>query len=266
MIYMPRFHFLRVMQNKWRACLLIALTFTGSAWAQKTKRIEIHLEPCVKKPAKIVFVSNDGQQKLLDTNAGQVWVTSLLTEFVIQDACASLRLGGARTNCQRAAPADDPENRYAPLALFTFKCDEQDAWPVVVQIDPKIAVSYVRRLESTNALPNPDKDCACKEKDSFRDGKRTLEDVRFPVERLLLQLSVVPPNDQGLGLSINAITLHKQPSKDQYSFNRDGLAGLLSLQRVKGEKSPPSLSSTAIDIDMAKLNKMGVTKLTVTVN
>lgn len=251
----------------WKVGLLTALAAVSTARAQWTSRVEIDLGPCVAEPTKVVFVSNDSQQKKLDLKLSDShWIVSLPEEFIIQDACAGLRLGGARTDCQTAVPADDPDNRYKPLAQFRFKCDQQGAWPVVIQVAPSIPVSYVRRIENRNSRRNP-RGCPCVEKDSFSDGTRTLEDVRFPAERLLLQLGVDTPNEKGLGLDINTIKPKENPKKkDEYSFNKDGVAGLLSLQRVKGERSPPSLSSTAIDLDMAKLNKMALTKLTLTVN
>jgi hypothetical protein len=83
---------------------------------------------------------------------------------------------------------------------------------------------------------------------------------------LLLQLGVAPPNDRALGLHLDAIKLKKNPKKDDYSFDMNGVAGLLSLQRAKGDNSAPTISSTAIDIDTANLKKMPLTNLAVTVN
>ena len=251
-------------QPSWSLSALVILACAMAGHAQKTDRVEIDLRPCARTPTRVWFVLNGLEQKELDP-AARHWLISVPGDkFVIQDACASLRLGGARTNCQRAVPANDPEHRYAPLARFVFTCDEQDAWPVSVQTTPPIPGSYVRTLENSKTTRGP-LDCTCKEKDSF-DGKRTLLDVRFPVERLLLQLNVKPPDDKATGLNINAINLKKNPNKDEYTFNREGVAGLLSVQRVKGDRSAPNLSSTAIDIDTARMKKVPLTNLTVTVN
>jgi hypothetical protein len=248
-----------------KSVILGAMIFASAAQAQKTTRIEIELKPCVNTPTRISFVLNGTEQQDLDLTARH-WIISLPDdEFVIQDACASLRLGGARTDCRRPVSAPDPEHRYAPLARFTFACDEQDAWPVVVRTDPKIPVSYVRKIENGNTSRDP-RSCQCREANSFFDGKRTFRDVRFPVEKLLLQLGVAAPNDQALGLHLDAIKLRKNPKKDEYSFDRTGVVGLLSIQRARGDGSAPTLSSTAIDLDTANLKKLPLTNLTLTVN
>jgi len=272
--------------------VLIALMFVAVSQAQKTTRVEIRLLPCdAKEPAKVSFVLNGKPQKELDHTLNH-WMFSLPEEdeFAIQGACGSLRLGGARTNCQHPVPAKDPERRYVPLAQFTFTCDEQDAWPVVIRTVPPIVVSYVRRLESSKARSTP-RDCPCREAGWFDDGKRTLPDVRFPVEKVLLQLGVAPPDDKALSLNISAIKFNKtsdflslvrsqmtgpggqitgtskdNQAREEYEFSMSGVAGLLSIQRAKGNSSVPTLSSTAIDIDAAKLKKMPLTRLTLTVN
>lgn|GEM_PF-3963743 len=246
------------------ATALIVIVFALAAQAQKTTRVEIELKPCAKAPGKIFFVLDGTEQQELDSKMRH-WTFSLPDhEFVIQDACASLHLGGARTDCQRAVAAPDPDHRYADLARFTFVCDEQDAWPVVVQTKPAISVSYIRRIQNSSTFRDS-RSCQCMEASNFV-GKHTLQDVRFPAEKLLLQLGVAPPNDRGLGLNLSAIKLKKNPKKDEYSFDRSGVVGLLSLQRAKGDSSAPTLSSTAIDLDTASLKKMPLINLTLTVN
>ncbi len=275
----------------WHVGVLIALMFVAASQAQRTTRVEIRLLPCdAKEPTKVSFVLNGEPKTELDHTLNH-WIFSLPEEdeFVIQDACGSLRLGGARTNCQRPVPVKDPEHRYAPRAQFTFTCDEQDAWPVVIRTVPPIVVSYVRRLESSKTQSTP-RDCPCREPGWFDDGKRTLPDVRFPVEKVLLQLGVEPPDDKALSLNVSAIKRNKtsdflsllsgqitgpsrkileskvNQAREEYDFSMSGVAGLLSIQRARGNSSAPTLSSTAIDIDTAKLKKMPLTKLTLTVN
>jgi len=137
------------------------------------------------------------------------------------------------------------------------------AWPVEVLTEPSITVSYLRRIQDETLRDPPD--CPFREKSSFK-AQHIFEDVRFPTEKLTLQLGAETPDEKAPGLNIGAIKLRKSPQNGEYSFSRDGVVGLLSLQRARGDSSPPTLSSTAIDIDTAKLEKIPLKRLTIKVN
>jgi len=255
--------------SKWFTAMLVVL-ISSAVQAQKTTRVEIFLKPCNKEPRRIWFVLNGSDSTELDRTMRH-WRFVLPEEdkFAIQYACASLRLGGARTDCRRPVPVPDPDPPYASrgasLAQFTFGCDEADAWPVAVTTSPSFTVSYVRQVDDGTTSRDP-RACPCREADSFSNGMHTFQDVRLPSERLTLQLGVAPPNDKSLGLKISSISVLKHPRKKEYTFSLPGVAGLLLLQRAKSDSSPPSLSSTAIDIDSANLKRIPLKQLTVTVN
>ncbi len=268
----------------WWAGVLTAIVYATAAQAQRATKVEIDLQPCTKRPTRVWFVLNGTERIELDPTLRH-WVFSLPKEqeFVIQDACASMRLGGARTDCRRATSADDPDRRYASIAQFTFPCDENDAWPVEVRTEPDVYVRYVRRIPNLDTLKDPP-ECACIEDSSFT-GKRTLQDVRFPTEKLSLHLGVPPLSNKTLGLKINDLKLTKKSDfreavsgtvrtrqngrvapREEYSFSGAKVAGLLALQRARADGSGPTLSSTAIDIDTVKLNEIPLTRLVLTVN
>jgi hypothetical protein len=260
---MTKSYFTEASSQRVMRLAFLALILATTAQAQKTTRASVSLTPCSNAPARILFVLNGQQVKTLDKTADSWLVDVPGPGFIIQDACASLRLGGARTDCRRADPGFDPEHRYGPLALFAFKCDGQDAWQLTVNTVPARPVSYVRRIADNEMLSDPH-ECPCLEDASFV-GKDTLQDLRFPAERLSLHLGAKSSKDGALGLNINAIGLKKTSKEEEYEFGSDRIAGLLSIQRVRSDSSAPSLSPLAIDIDVAKLEKMPLTKLILTV-
>jgi hypothetical protein len=247
----------------WMTLPLIALLSIGTAQAQRTDEVEFFLRPCNRAPTKVVFVLNGIEQQTVDYTTAAHWFLSLPEEywFPIQDACASLRLGGARTDSRKAKPVKNPPGHpHEYRAQFTFPCDSRPAFSLDVLAQPNVLVHYERWI-----LVGDTSECPSKEDASFPEAG-TLKDIRFRTEKVLLHLGEQTAKRETLGVNINAMKLTENPKKKEYTFGLPGVAGLLALQRAKSDSSPPTLSSTAIDIDTARLDAIPLKTLTLTVN
>ena len=123
------------------------------------------------------------------------------TRFPDEPICASLRLDGTRTYCRLSQ--SQKNDRDEDVAFFSFDCDERQAWQVTIDAHPSIDVSYVRELR--RHLEKTDHsdplDCPCSEKAHF-EKRRTIPDLVFPSEKVLLQLGAWQPDSEAPGLLI----------------------------------------------------------------
>jgi hypothetical protein len=138
-----------------------------------------------------------GHSRTWETN----WEDRRGATFPKEPLCASVRLGGGRTYCERAVQGEDYDKNDAVVAEFSFDCDEQDVLQVTIDTHPGIAFSYVRelkRIDNGNGRPDPS-ECECLEKATTR-GKRIVRDVMIPPEKLLVRLGLTTAISDGGGL------------------------------------------------------------------
>jgi len=188
---------------------MILLIASGIAHAQTTKKIKIELDPCGngRSPDVIdVVLYEEGikpHQISRPDKSQLVWVFTLREKEAPIDAAgsrASLRLRGSRTGCRRSTLAKDPEKPDKYMAVFHFNCDQQPVRQAKVETVPAIPVSYVRNMPRRKGLTDPP-DCDSVEPDVF-EGVEQFNDVRFPAERLRLQINWSRPKKDGPGLDV----------------------------------------------------------------
>ena len=208
--------------------------------------------------------------------------------FPEKPICASLRLDGTRTYCRLSQRQKNDHDE--DVAFFSFDCDERQARQVTIDPHPLIDFSYVRELKrSGERTDDADPlDCSCSEKAHFGET-RTIHDLLFPSEKILLQLGARKPDSEAPGLLVFSDDA-KVPGLFAFSANprdrgllvagpgikkraKSGDKGLLiTLERseivkqlfVQRSKNG-DFSSPAIDIDEKALNKLKYVDITAVV-
>jgi hypothetical protein len=184
-----------------------------SRWDTQVQVKVVILGGCpVGKTITVVINGNEREKKTLepklengDSTATFQWVDKRDGKFPASPLFASLRLGGTRTYC-RIAKEGKPGKDMVPVALFEFSCDEQTADQVELHADSMdrsvVPVTYVRRIGASPYPSDDDFDCdSCVETGAVT-GTRSIRDVWFPTERVLLQIGSPRPNAKAPGLLV----------------------------------------------------------------
>jgi len=171
--------------------------------------------------------------------------------FQAKGSTASVRLGGARTDC-RISVADSKHDRIE--AVFTFDCDERPASDVRVETDPDQKFSYVRFLRRTNKT---ELDCDCLEF-ATPPGVRVVPDVRLKTEVLNLQLGLDEPDRDVLWLHVNDLIT---PTSALAQLNHDDV-----VQAIVFSTPGEGFSSNAHDVHrvipkLSRLKHLTLTKV-----
>jgi hypothetical protein len=121
-------------------------------------------------------------------------------------------------------------------------------------------MGFTRRLEG-------DDNCTAS---AFYDdsGPRTVEDL-WDTEELRLHLAWRSKDPSAPGLLVlspnprapSVLSFKGRARKDRYELGRGGVVAQLEHQRMHGDGSAPTLSSTAIDLDTKELKASGINTL-----
>ena len=160
----------------------------------------------------------------------------------------SLRLGGARTGVR-------PATYYSSFIEFTFDCDEQPARTVKVDLNTSVDFSYVRTLRRE-----------CVPEFGYATGARTIQDVLFRAEVLLLQFDQRRPNPVAPGLLVDQPRVIRHAEKGgRASLTTSDIARALQDQRLHAFATPPCLGGPAYDLEEKKLRGLGIRTVTISV-
>ncbi len=159
----------------------LALTALLAASPYMTSTAVVFLD-CVGPEEQFYIIANgdDFPQKLIFDKEHGYFTASVPRLRAADEWVASLHLGGARTDCQKADPASNEK-----AAIFKFHCDQRPADNVIITVtttgDPSPEVAYDRRLNGKKPAM-----CDCLESERV-DGKRTIYDLRRDEEKLILR-------------------------------------------------------------------------------
>jgi hypothetical protein len=281
---------------------IVALTAFSSVMAAEGKSraprpVEVKIEltgRCNLVHVTVVFEGDEGHltTRVKKDADGYFWTEWLDSRdrgrFPDNPICASLRLDGSRTYCRLSQRQKD--DRDADVAFFSFDCDEREAQQVTIDAHPSIDFSYVRELKRSRKKSDPPEplDCPCSEKAHFEE-RRTIPDLVFPSEKVLLQLGAWQPDSEAAGLLVFSEDPHvpglfafsadarnrgrlvagpgiQKPAKNvdkglSIRLERSEIVKQLFVQRSKNG----DFSSPAIDIDEKALSKLTYVDITAVV-
>jgi hypothetical protein len=161
---------------------------------------------CDKVPDTIhVVVNGDDQDGFdIDRGGGRCRWSGRRPEGAVEllPAFFSLRLGGARTPCHHAIPANQQS-----VAKLIFTYEPESAYNVDITArdvqNKRLYIAYVRSVRAANPAKG-DLDCA--EKGLLKEtGPHLIYDVNSDVELLRLQLPKMDPDDPGLLVNDEAV-------------------------------------------------------------
>jgi hypothetical protein len=178
-----------------------------------------------------------------------------LATFSVNGARASVRLNGARTECQSAKAVKNPKNPDTYVAAFTFECNVKPVLQLTVRTTPEtFPLGYIRKLDQ------PDEDGDCVESAYSRLGGPTLiDDIRRDGEQLRLQLGwgkADPKAPFGLALFNPPFKRHAGSGRAAQGISRDEVLQILDEQRASGDGSGPNLSSNERTINEERTRKL----------
>jgi hypothetical protein len=253
-------------ERLWLASAVAVFVAAGVSAQVTTKTLEIVLfgESCPDADHTVVTVVMDGKDDLRfrarpdpDSKESCSWKAETPKEFSTGFRhYFSLRVGvaTARTDCQRPKSAG---TLLAPTAKLTFDCcrfKPKPTYEVSVSSDAPMELGYLREVPAHT--PEPIGSVRCIEKGPL-GADDAIRHVQFSSETVRLHLGTA--DSAAGGLIINLLP------KGDYRLRRDDVVYRFSIQRSKGDKSPPSISPDAIDIDNVKLAKAGLKTLAVEV-
>lgn len=178
------------------------------------------------------------------------WTADLGEEGAISTKLSyfSLRFDDfARTDCHRAAG-----NVEKVIAELEFACcADSPLRNLRIKTAAPIPVSYLRDVR-----PSPTARVGgirCTEYGSFSEGAGAIAHTQFSGEDVYLQLGAVEPQLKVPGLLLDDIVV----DDGVRVLTRDGVVYRLAVQRAKGKsRTPPTLSSNAISVDVKKLGAL----------
>jgi hypothetical protein len=188
------------------------------------------------------------------------WPREKLHEtFSIAHARASLRLNGARTECQNAKPAKKPKNPDTYVAAFTFKCNVKPVQQVRISTTPAtFPLGYVRTLVQSQGGD-------CVESAYFEEGGPIpVDDVRRDSEQLRLQLGWSKEDPEApLGLALFNPPFKHHAGRAAQGISRNEVLQILDEQRAMGDGSGPNFSSNDRTINEERTRRLQTLTLTV---
>jgi hypothetical protein len=213
---------------------------------EKFKRIEIVFTgpSCLHVPEKVTVVIHYDKQPSDEQNVRPRDPDEPIPwdgKWIPNGAYASVRTESMRTDCAQGRPLD----RDAALR-FTFSACYPAQTLTITSDPPSTVSSWVRNL-TIRKKPCGD--------EGPLTGMAILNAVQFNIEDVLLQLGATPPAHDGSGLALKKLLRRAMRQKKAFTekLTRNGVVHELSVQRVDGAIAPSTNSSTAIDLDIGKL-------------
>lgn len=179
-------------------------------------------------PEEITIVINDyDQMPHRARRRGNEWHTDKIASFDAARAHASIRYDGHRSPCVAAEPTRDqydPETWNASFRFFT--CNVAPTTSLEIRTSSEIPLSYVRTVWKEKST-----EIDCNERGLFERGRGPIPFVRFPTERLTLQLGLSQPDLKVPGLIVNDLAVIRDPKNAHSPLTGDDIAEALQRQR-----------------------------------
>ncbi|MEA2343875.1 MAG: hypothetical protein QOF63_2044 [Thermoanaerobaculia bacterium] len=148
-----------------------------------TSTVEVVLEGCGSGPEVITVVPSNDETRTFEVKRieSNRWRADRSPKkFDARGATASLRLGGARTDCATSREMRDPRNPDRWIAVFTFRCPTQHTWrELTVETKPAVKLIYARELQGSQCVD-------ARLGDDF--GITTIHDVAYERESIFVNL------------------------------------------------------------------------------
>ncbi|MGA8808730.1 MAG: hypothetical protein WB973_12710 [Thermoanaerobaculia bacterium] len=229
---------------------LLAQPFTTSS-------VDVVLEGCGTAPDVITVVpSNDEgrtfEVKRIDLNR---WRADLSPKkFDARGAIASLRLGGARTDCATSREMRDPRNPDRWIAVFRFHCPQQRIWrELTVETKPAVKLIYARELEGSQ--------CGADTRMEGDSGITTLHDVAYERESIFVNLGDKPPKLRtaySMAILRGAFGKHALEHAP-LTVKRTEVIDDLALRQANSGRAPPTASANArtlLALDLPQFDRL----------
>ena len=249
-----------------RVAVLLTVFAAAAAQSQQTNAIRVKLSGTCRDihTADLILILNDDERVPAHLHTADparlVWTgewhdpDDRRVRFAAEGSHASLRFGGARSDCRRSVPERHDDSIEA---VFTFDCDENPAFDLKIQAEPSILFSYKRSLRTDKTK---DLDCDSAEQAGSYRGTRTILDVRLAMEVVSLGLEDSRRNIQWMLL--NDLPVVKKRKK--------GVSDTLDHDRVVDAivKSTPRAQFVPNEYEVGRKNDTikPDTKITLTVN
>jgi len=245
-----------------RAATLIAI-FCAVTVHASTIKLRIVLDPCDRAPkdVRVVMNNDENEQPPLDHDQTyRIWTGKWEDkreggQFPDVRLSASVRLGGARTDCEFAGkPEKDDHGVF--IAVFKFACDQNPTSDVTIKSEP-FAFRYVRFLKKSG---DKTLGCDCTERSPSLNGTQTLLDTRLPME--VLRLGLEYSASDAFWIQLNDLPVIHKPRKGiPVTLDHDGVVDAI-VRSTPGEGFGPNAH------DIVKVNPQikPDTRVTLTVN
>lgn len=250
---------------------LIAIVSANTGHAAQTRKVLVTFVgdvSCIANlPAKIgVVLDGDEKNQFLATQAigSNLWIgdwsrPDLTENFDAVDRIASIRVGGARTDCRRSYAAQDPQVKDGWVASFTFRCDTEPVQKLEIRGEPDVPISYVRRLPKVD---DEQDSRGCVEHNDFLKSPVRISDVWFdtrnvPSEALRIQVGSKTAKIDAPGLLVNHPSVMKYAKGGDVALDQEKLLTAFGAQRAEGLAfAPPLFSPNAYEDDRKRLEKL----------
>lgn len=225
---------------------------------------------CIAKlPARIAVVLDGDETRqftAIRQPGSEVWIGDWhrpdpKETFDASGRTASVRTGGARTDCRPSHSAKDPDPRAkdAWLASFTFNCYTQPVQKLEVRGEPGVPISYVRRLPKDD---DDEESRPCIESKDFLESPVVIMDIWFATDQVLsetvrLQIGSKKSNLKAPGLLVNHPSVMKHVNGRGGTLELKTLLTAFGKQRAEGLSfAPPLFAPNAYESDFKKLSAL----------
>jgi hypothetical protein len=224
-----------------------------------TSTVDVVLEGCGTAPDVITVVpSNDEgrtfEVKRIDSNRWRADRSP--AKFDAQGRTASLRLGGARTDCATSSQMHDPRNPDRWIAVFTFRCQQQRTWrELTVETKPAVNLAYARELQGSQCVD-------ARAAGAF--GITTIHDVAYERESIFVNLGdKLPTLRTAYSMAILRGAFGKHAlDRAPLIVKRTEVIDDLALRRGNSGRAAPTTSRNArtlLELDVPKFNQLTLT-------
>jgi|GEM_PF-2330937 len=224
-----------------------------------TSTVDIVLEGCAVGPEVITVVPSNDESRTFEVKRIEPnrWRADRSPKkFDARGATASLRLGGARTDCATSIEMRDPRNPDRWIAVFRFKCPTQHTWrELTVETKPAVKLMYARELEGSQCGPDTR---------SGDEGITTIHDVAYERESIFVNLGdKLPPLRTAYSMAILRGAFGKHALEHTpLVVKRTEVIDDLVARREKMSRATPTASGNArtlLSLDLPKFDRLTLT-------
>jgi hypothetical protein len=233
----------------WTGILSLVLAVGTSAQLTKLEVTLVGTACPNNPPAPLLVIDGDEAHAVPLQRDGAGWTFASKTALDLRRSLFSLRLGGSRSDCQKAQPRREGDTY---LGLLDFVCSAAPVTQLRVSVlPPTLQVKYVRELPKSGVNADSIK---CEEFGEFQSSA-PITDLRFPFERLMLQLDVSERTAEAPALEVTDRVLARA-RRQRGRLERADMLDALAVARAAGEHAPSTLASNARAADAKRLKNL----------